>query len=113
MLRQRDGRDALLGNDNPSTSSSHTTRSTKRCATHAQGPIRQGGIPILAPEHLLVSKALFDRPKDWLDIEQMLVCVDELDTEEIRGWLARILGADDPRGERFEEMLRDEVGRGR
>ena len=29
-------------------------------------------IPILAPEHLAVCKAMFDRPKDWLDIEQML-----------------------------------------
>lgn len=69
-------------------------------------PFGETTIPILSPEHLLVCKAIFNRPKDWLDIEQMLVCVDGLDTEEIRGWLARILGADDPRGERFEEMLR-------
>jgi hypothetical protein len=48
-----------------------------------------------------VCKAIFNRPKDWLDIEQMLVCVDELDMDEIRGWLDRIVGADDPRRERF------------
>ena len=33
------------------------------------GPV---DIPILAPEHLIVCKAVFDRPKDWLDIEEML-----------------------------------------
>jgi len=60
-------------------------------------------LPILSPEHLLVCKAVFDRPKDWLDIEQMLVCVEDLDTEEIRAWLRRIVGADDPRAERFEQ----------
>jgi hypothetical protein len=70
-------------------------------------PFGEATIPILSPEHLLVCKTIFNRPKDWLDIEQMVVCVDELDTEEIRGWLARIVGADDPRSERFEEMLRD------
>jgi hypothetical protein len=47
---------------------------------------------------------VFNRPKDWLDIEQMLVCVDELDTDEVRSWLDRILGADDPRRERFEKI---------
>lgn len=61
-------------------------------------------IPILSPEHLLVCKTIFNRPKDWLDVEQMLVSVDELDFEEARGWLARILGADDPRSERLESM---------
>src|SRR5262249_16262664 len=29
-------------------------------------------IPILGPEHLVVCKAMFDRPKDWLDIPQVL-----------------------------------------
>ena len=43
----------------------------------------------LPPEHLLVCKAIFDRPKDWLDIEQMIVCVEELDEEMIRTWLTR------------------------
>jgi hypothetical protein len=61
-------------------------------------------IPILSPEHLLVCKTIFNRPKDWLDIEQMLVSVDELDFEEVASWLVRILGADDPRVERLEGM---------
>jgi hypothetical protein len=67
-------------------------------------PFGETRIPILAPEHLLVCKAIFNRPKDRLDIEQMLVCVEELDIEEIRMWLDRIVGADDPRRERFDRV---------
>jgi hypothetical protein len=67
-------------------------------------PFGDTKIPILAPEHLLVCKAIFNRPKDWLDIEQMLVCVEELDTDEVRGWLDRIVGAVDPRREHFERV---------
>lgn len=70
-----------------------------------QGPFGEKTIPILAPEHLLVCKTIFNRPKDWLDIEQVLICVEELDTDEIRAWLGRILGPDDPRSARFEEAL--------
>ncbi len=62
-------------------------------------------LPILSPEHLLVCKAVFDRPKDRLDIEQILVCVGDLDLDETRSWLVRTLGADDPRTQRFEETV--------
>lgn len=68
------------------------------------GPFGETKIPILAPEHLLVCKAIFNRSKDWLDIEQMLVCVEEFDIDEIRTWLDRIVGADDPRRERFDRI---------
>jgi hypothetical protein len=67
-------------------------------------PFGETRIPVLAPEHLLVCKAIFNRPKDWLDIEQMLVCVDDIDIEEVRTWLDRIVGADDPRRERFDRV---------
>ncbi len=65
-------------------------------------PFGETRIPVLAPEHLLVCKAIFNRPKDWLDIEQMLVCVEGLDVTEVRAWLDRIVGADDPRREHFD-----------
>ncbi len=61
-------------------------------------------IPILAPEHLLVCKALFDRPKDWLDIEQMLLCVEELDIHEALRLLERAVGARDARARRLREL---------
>jgi hypothetical protein len=74
-------------------------------------PFAETKLRILSPEHLLVCKAAFDRPKDWIDIEQMLIGLDELDLEEIRRWLDRFVGQGDPREQRFEELvarLRDE-----
>jgi len=62
-------------------------------------------VPILAPEHLAICKAMFDRRKDWLDIEQMLMTADELDTEAIESWLARMVGSDDNRLARLKELV--------
>lgn len=61
-------------------------------------------IPILSPEHLAVCKAMFDRPKDWLDIEQMLVATSPLDLGEIKEWLERMVGASNPRIEKLLEI---------
>jgi hypothetical protein len=61
-------------------------------------------VPILAPEHLVVCKAMFDRPKDWIDIEQMLIATEDLDVAEIERWLERLVGADDQRLERLAEL---------
>lgn len=62
-------------------------------------------IPVLAPEHLLVCKAIFDRPKDWLDIEQVAITVEDLNGAEILAWLERILGGGDPRTRRAAAAL--------
>jgi hypothetical protein len=72
-----------------------------------------GGVtlPILAPEHLAVCKAMFDRRKDWLDIEQMLIATDELDLDEVESWLQKMVGEQDPRLRRMTE-LRTEVSDG-
>ena len=59
-------------------------------------------IPILSPEHLIVCKVLFNRPKDWLDIEQILVTELDLDTGEIRSWLEEAAGSTLAR---LEELL--------
>lgn len=67
-------------------------------------PFADTTLPILAPEHLAVCKAMFDRPRDWLDIEQMLVATDDLDVPEIEGWLARMVDESDPRVQRFAEL---------
>lgn len=61
-------------------------------------------VSILSPEHLAVCKAMFDRRKDWLDIEQMLYATDELDVSEIEGWLKRMVGEDDQRFHRLREI---------
>jgi hypothetical protein len=70
-------------------------------------PFADRRIPILGPEHLLVCKAVFDRPKDWIDIEQVLVCVEDLQVAEILAWLDRIVGAQDPRRERFHRIAQE------
>ncbi|HMJ03874.1 MAG TPA: hypothetical protein VK506_13090 [Conexibacter sp.] len=64
-------------------------------------PFGDATITVLAPEHLTVCKAVFDRPKDWLDIEQILVCEADLDVADIARWLTRIAGSDDRRTQRF------------
>jgi hypothetical protein len=61
-------------------------------------------VPILAPEHLIVCKAMFDRRKDWLDIEQMLIATEELDASAIEDWLTKMVGTSDPRLERLREL---------
>jgi hypothetical protein len=67
-------------------------------------PFNDGTISILSPEHLAVCKAMFDRPKDWLDIEQMLVATSPLDLGEIKRWLERMVGKDDPRMSKLLEV---------
>jgi hypothetical protein len=67
-------------------------------------PFAATTVPILGPEHLAVCKAMFDRPKDWIDIEQMLVATDGIDADRIQAWLKRMAGADDPRVRRFEDL---------
>jgi len=61
-------------------------------------------IPILSPEHLAVCKAMFDRRKDWLDIEKMLIANDDLDLSAVESWLRRMVGERDGRLERLEEL---------
>lgn len=67
-------------------------------------PFADVTVPILAPEHLVVCKAMFDRRKDWMDIEQMLIATDDLDTPSMEGWLERMVGKNDPRLARLREL---------
>lgn len=62
-------------------------------------------IPILAAEHLLACKVVFDRRKDWIDIEQMLLVTETLDVEETTSWVERIVGAGDRRLVRLVEVV--------
>jgi hypothetical protein len=67
-------------------------------------PFNGGHIPIVSPEHLVVRKALLDRTKDWIDIEQILVATDPLNLHEIETWLERMVGEDDPRMRKLSEV---------
>jgi hypothetical protein len=70
-------------------------------------PFGADAIPILAAEHLVVCKAVFNRPKDWLDIEQVLATTDGFDTGEVLAELERLLGRDDPRATRLRAAVHE------
>jgi hypothetical protein len=59
-------------------------------------PMLDTTVPILAATHLTVFKALFDRRKDWADIEEM-VRAGAPDLVEVERWLGDIVGSDDGR----------------
>jgi hypothetical protein len=61
-----------------------------------QVPFAATTIPIVSATDLCIFKAMFDRTKDWADIEAMLV-YGEVDRVEVRSWLTRLLGDDDQR----------------
>ena len=64
-------------------------------------------IHILAPEDLLIFKAIFDREKDRRDIDELVFSqADALDSGWIESWLARIVGEQDTRYVRCLEALR-------
>jgi hypothetical protein len=67
-------------------------------------PFGRKTIPILSPEHLAVAKAVFDRPKDWIDIDQMLVAVPDFDVRESTRWLNHLVGETEPRALRFKAL---------
>ncbi|MGH2853214.1 MAG: hypothetical protein ACRDLF_03360 [Solirubrobacteraceae bacterium] len=73
------------------------------------GPIQ---IPILAPEHLIVCKAVFDRPKDWVDIEEMVAWGTEIDATEVLCWIEEILGRGSEQRARLAELLGPSAGPG-
>jgi hypothetical protein len=68
-------------------------------------PFDDETIPILAAEHLAVCKAIFNRPKDWVDIDAMLATQPDLDVAEVLRWVARIAGDEDPRYDRIAAVL--------
>ena len=68
-------------------------------------PFGPDTIPILGPEHLVVCKAVFNRPKDWLDIDQVLATVDGFDAADATKELERLVGSDDPRATRLHEAV--------
>jgi nucleotidyltransferase AbiEii toxin of type IV toxin-antitoxin system len=76
-------------------------------------PFGDTTIPILAPEDLLVCKVVFDRRKDWIDIDQMLLLTaGTLDLADVRRWLRRIVGNDDERVAHFEAAVTAVLGEG-
>jgi hypothetical protein len=69
-------------------------------------PFARTTIPIVSPEHLVIRKALLDRPKDWPDIEAILAATDALDLDEVKTWLRHLAGHNDPRVTKLRDTAR-------
>jgi hypothetical protein len=68
-------------------------------------PFEGEEIPVLGPVELAVFKAIFDRTRDWADIEAMLAA-GNLDADSVRDLLVGLVGGDDKRISRLDEALR-------
>lgn len=68
-------------------------------------PFANHTIRVLSATHLSVCKAVFDRPKDWVDIESMIALGTYLDAAEALRWVGRIAGDEDPRYDRLAALL--------
>ncbi|MHB1446056.1 MAG: nucleotidyl transferase AbiEii/AbiGii toxin family protein [Acidimicrobiales bacterium] len=60
-------------------------------------------IPVIAADHLAVFKILYGRPRDWVDIADMLGA-GSLDPDAVLAWVCRLLGEDHPSYARFVDL---------
>jgi hypothetical protein len=60
-------------------------------------------IPVLGCTSLAVFKAMFDRTKDWADIEAMIE-KGSLDLDELGRWIGEMTGPESPRARRLREL---------
>jgi hypothetical protein len=60
-------------------------------------------IPVVGCTTLAVFKAMFDRPRDWVDIEALVVAK-ALDTADAASWVRQMAGEGSPQALRLEEL---------
>jgi hypothetical protein len=68
-------------------------------------PFQGTEIPVLGPVELVVFKVMFDRTRDWADVEAVLAA-GTVDREAVRTTLATLLDPDDSRFDRLAEIER-------
>lgn len=68
-----------------------------------QAPFMGRTIPVLDCTALAVFKALFNRTRDWADIEAM-VETDAIDVGDAAAWIERMVGPDDPVVRRLQAL---------
>ena len=69
-------------------------------------PFGEAQLPVISAEDLLVCKVLYDRPKDWLDIEAVAgTRGNALDKDYVRRWVGEFLTEDDPRLARLNSLV--------
>jgi hypothetical protein len=65
-------------------------------------PMAGATVHILSATDLTIFKALFNRPKDWVDIQAMLDAHDSsVDLAEAARWVGAIVGESDPRARKL------------
>lgn len=69
-------------------------------------PFAETAIPVVSAIDLMIFKTLFDRPKDWVDLAEM-VAYGEVDGPEALSWVRRLLGPDDRRTRRLARLLEE------
>ena len=74
-------------------------------AARQRVPFADTTTPILSAAHLMVCKVVFNRPRDWVDIDAMLGYDEPLDVAEVMRWVGRVAGDRDPRYERIAALL--------
>lgn len=105
-LVERDGQARLAWDDTPIDLFFSYDRFHEAAAKGVREvPFAETSIPILGAVHLVVCKVIFDRPKDWVDIDAMRADATALDGAEILRWVARICGDTDPRYNRIAAVL--------
>jgi len=99
-----DGQTRLWWDSTPVDMFLNTTEFHDAVATRARYEQFGGAeVPFLACADLAVFKALFDRTKDWADLEDMN-SAGTLDVERLIGTMAHYMGGDDPRIERLRSL---------
>lgn len=61
-------------------------------------------IRVLGPVELVLFKALFDRPKDWVDIAAVVEAGAVADPDALRADLVELVGLEDPRIARWDAL---------
>jgi hypothetical protein len=105
-LIRRDGQARVLWDETPidlffAYDAFHEAAGAKRRLV----PFSDVTIPILAVEHLVVCKVIFNRPKDWVDIDAILELGTAVGVAEVLRWVGRFAGDEDPRYERIAAVL--------
>lgn len=105
-LIRRDGQARVLWEETPidlffAYDAFHAAAGTGR----RRVPFSDTTIPILAVEHLVVCKVIFNRPKDWVDIDAILELGTTVEVAEVMRWVGRLAGDEDPRYERIAAVL--------
>ena len=67
-------------------------------------PFLDGEIPVISATHLAVFKALFNRSRDWVDIESMLAA-ESVDGPVALDWVRRLVGTSSASFIRLAELV--------